>query len=72
MLTPSGILQAVKQKLHFPEAFISKLCLEDLLRGHMGCVNRLAWNQEGDMLASCSDDRKASIKAGEVFRSNTS
>lgn len=27
-----------------------------VLAGHTGCVNRLAWNQDGSMLASASDD----------------
>lgn len=29
-------------------------------RGHHGCVNRLNWNESGSLLASGSDDRKAS------------
>lgn len=31
------------------------------LRGHMGCVNRLAWNQDGTYLASVSDDANIMI-----------
>lgn len=34
------------------------LTLEATLRGHRGCVNRLAWNEAGTLLASGSDDRR--------------
>jgi len=30
--------------------------LEETLHGHTGCVNRLAWNEDGTLLASGSDD----------------
>jgi WD and tetratricopeptide repeat-containing protein 1 len=39
-----------------PTAVARKLALECVLDGHNGCVNRLAWNMEGSMLASASDD----------------
>ena len=32
--------------------------MEAVLRGHTGCVNRLAWNEAGTLLASASDDRQ--------------
>ena len=35
--------------------------LESTLRGHSGCVNRLAWNDAGTLLASGSDDRRVSL-----------
>ncbi|KAK9863498.1 hypothetical protein WJX84_002533 [Apatococcus fuscideae] len=50
--------QAHKRRLHFPEVFARKLCTENTLRGHRGCVNRLAWNEEGTYLASGSDDKQ--------------
>ncbi|KAK9823623.1 hypothetical protein WJX72_004300 [[Myrmecia] bisecta] len=40
-----------------------KLERESELRGHSGCVNRLAWNLEGTWLASASDDRKVMLWA---------
>ena len=55
-------LQAVQRKLQFPASLIPQLCVQDVLRGHMGCVNRLAWNEEGSLLASGSDDRQASFE----------
>jgi WD40 repeat protein len=37
-----------------------KLTLEASLHGHQGCVNRLAWNEDGSLLASASDDCQVS------------
>jgi WD and tetratricopeptide repeat-containing protein 1 len=37
-----------------------KLALEACLQGHQGCVNRLAWNEDGSLLASASDDCQVS------------
>ncbi|EIE23488.1 WD40 repeat-like protein, partial [Coccomyxa subellipsoidea C-169] len=42
----------------FNETFARKLSVENVLQGHEGCVNRLAWNEEGTLLASGSDDRR--------------
>lgn len=39
-----------------PEALARKLDNATVLNGHTGCVNRLAWNQDGSLLASASDD----------------
>ena len=35
---------------------IHSLAFDQLLEGHAGCVNRLAWNQSATLLASGSDD----------------
>jgi WD40 repeat protein len=37
-------------------ALARKLSLDAVLHGHAGCVNRLAWSEAGDLLASASDD----------------
>jgi len=50
-------LQA-RRKLLFTEPLARTLGLEATLRGHRGCVNRLAWSQDGTLLASGSDDRQ--------------
>jgi hypothetical protein len=42
----------------FTEPLARTLGLEATLRGHRGCVNRLAWSQDGTLLASGSDDRQ--------------
>lgn len=41
---------------NLPEALAKKLGVSAVLSGHTGCVNRLAWNQDGSLLASASDD----------------
>eukprot|EP00889_Picochlorum_renovo_P000891 jgi/Picre1/27921/NNA_000883.t1 len=40
---------------------VRRFGLTGRLRGHMGCVNRLAWNQDGTYLASVSDDANLMI-----------
>ena len=47
-----------RRKLLFTEPLARTLGLEATLRGHRGCVNRLAWSQDGTLLASGSDDRQ--------------
>jgi len=50
-----------RRGLHFPESMARRLVLEGELLGHQGCVNRLAWNASGSMLASASDDRQVML-----------
>ena len=54
-----GKLLQARRKLLFTEPLARTLGLEATLRGHRGCVNRLAWSQDGTLLASGSDDRQA-------------
>lgn len=49
-------LDAMQDAQGWSDFTVRKLALEDVLRGHQGCVNRLAWNQTGTLLASASDD----------------
>jgi WD40 repeat protein len=42
----------------FDRFLLQSLRRTDVLEGHDGCVNRLAWNESGSMLASASDDLK--------------
>eukprot|EP01083_Nonionella_stella_P090061 251589_1 len=37
-------------------ALVERLAVSQVLSGHEGCVNRLAWNSQGTLLASVSDD----------------
>ncbi len=48
----------MQEASRFNETFARKLSVENVLQGHEGCVNRLAWNEEGTLLASGSDDRR--------------
>lgn len=50
--------QRDRNRFHFTETLARKLCLDEVLEGHAGCVNRLCWNETGDLLASGSDDRQ--------------
>ncbi len=50
--------QALLQQLHFSLEAAKRLTREDELHGHEGCVNRMAWNEDGTHLVSGSDDRK--------------
>lgn len=62
-------VQAVQRALRFPKCFVQRLRIEEVLVGHTGCVNRLAWNQDGTVLASGSDDRQASFET-DPFTAN--
>ncbi|EFN53955.1 hypothetical protein CHLNCDRAFT_136223 [Chlorella variabilis] len=53
--------RAAQRAMHFTESAARRLSVEALLRGHQGCVNRLAWNESGSLLASGSDDRKVML-----------
>ncbi|GFR41420.1 hypothetical protein Agub_g2104, partial [Astrephomene gubernaculifera] len=50
-----------QRSLHFPAHYAGKLKVEHTYQGHSGCVNRLAWNADGSLLVSGSDDRRAII-----------
>ncbi|GLI68626.1 hypothetical protein VaNZ11_013104 [Volvox africanus] len=52
---------AFERSLHFPVHFADKLSIARVYEGHNGCVNRLAWNADGSLLVSGSDDRRAII-----------
>ncbi|KAH6781188.1 transducin family protein / WD-40 repeat family protein [Perilla frutescens var. hirtella] len=42
-------------------SLVRRLSLERELEGHRGCVNAIAWNSEGTMLISGSDDTRVNI-----------
>ncbi|XP_011074226.1 WD and tetratricopeptide repeats protein 1 [Sesamum indicum] len=42
-------------------SLVRRLSLERELEGHHGCVNAIAWNSEGSMLISGSDDTRLNI-----------
>lgn len=47
--------------LYIGESLLNKLNLETELEGHTGCVNCLNWSENGNLLASGSDDTKVII-----------
>lgn len=53
--------QAYVRGLHFSPALAERLEVAAVLKGHAGCVNRLAWNEEGDVLVSGSDDKQVCV-----------
>ncbi|XP_057773219.1 LOW QUALITY PROTEIN: protein ALTERED SEED GERMINATION 2 [Salvia miltiorrhiza] len=42
-------------------SLVRRLSLERELEGHRGCVNAIAWNSEGSMLISGSDDTRVNV-----------
>src|SRR3954453_2929024 len=57
-----SINQSINQTvLSTHQSMLENLSFERLLTGHEGCINRLAFNQSGSLLASGSDDCTVSI-----------
>lgn len=57
-----------RRTLRFDEGLARKLALDTTLYGHAGCVNRLSFNEEGTLLASCSDDCQVGCSSGRWRR----
>lgn len=53
---PYGRPHGMDNILYGHQAFIQRLQCDNVLEGHLGCVNHLCWNQTGTLLASGSDD----------------
>lgn len=51
----------IKNRLQAASQFIDRLELEAILEGHNGCVNCLEWTENGQRLASVSDDQHIMI-----------
>lgn len=51
----------IRNRLHAASQFIDRLELEATLEGHNGCVNGLEWSENGQYLASVSDDQHLMI-----------
>ena len=47
-----------REALGFTSTWAKKLISVKRLTGHEGCVNRLAWSEDGSFLASGSDDKQ--------------
>jgi WD40 repeat protein len=62
-LTVAVLLHLIQgHALHLSEGLARKLAVEAVLDGHDGCVNRLAWNEDGSMLATASDDCQVGLQ----------
>ena len=48
--------QSLQRHAQSHRALVERLAFDCDLRGHQGCVNRLAWSEDGSHLASGSDD----------------
>ncbi|XP_027353621.1 WD and tetratricopeptide repeats protein 1 isoform X2 [Abrus precatorius] len=48
-------------RLQTHSSLIRRLCQERELEGHLGCVNAVAWNSQGSLLISGSDDTRINI-----------
>jgi WD domain, G-beta repeat len=55
---PTGKQRRLNSSLPFS---VDNLGLVNTLVGHNGCVNRIAWSQDGAYLASCSDDLRVCV-----------
>ncbi|XWS21435.1 hypothetical protein CRYUN_Cryun30bG0054400 [Craigia yunnanensis] len=53
--------QNVDHSLQMHSSLIRRLSLEQELEGHQGCVNAVAWNSNGSLLISGSDDARINI-----------
>ncbi|KAL3504844.1 hypothetical protein ACH5RR_034685 [Cinchona calisaya] len=51
----------INHSLQVHSSLLRRLSLERELEGHQGCVNTLAWNSEGSLLVSGSDDTQINI-----------
>ncbi|KAL8162383.1 hypothetical protein V2J09_013872 [Rumex salicifolius] len=50
-----------KHSLQMHSSLIKRLALDEALEGHTGCVNTIAWNSQGSLLISGSDDQSVNI-----------
>ncbi|PUZ42476.1 hypothetical protein GQ55_9G585700 [Panicum hallii var. hallii] len=51
----------IRKRVQFHSSLVQKLALEKEMEGHIGCVNAIAWNSNGSLLISGSDDTKINI-----------
>lgn len=51
----------MNHRLQAHSSLIRRLALENVLEGHNGCVNAIAWNSDGSLLLSGSDDTRVNI-----------
>ncbi|BBM97154.1 WD and tetratricopeptide repeats protein 1 [Marchantia polymorpha subsp. ruderalis] len=53
--------QHFMRSVQMHSSLVHRLEMDDVMEGHQGCVNTLAWNAKGSLLLSGSDDTKVNI-----------
>jgi hypothetical protein len=56
--------ERLTHELTFNTTWARSLRASDVLSGHGGCINRLAWSSDGAKLASGSDDKQVGAPRG--------
>ncbi|GMY06996.1 protein ALTERED SEED GERMINATION 2 isoform X1 [Fagus crenata] len=56
-----NVRQDVSHNFQMHSSLIRRLSLEKVMEGHQGCVNAVAWNSNGSLLISGSDDTRLNI-----------
>ncbi|XP_073143656.1 protein ALTERED SEED GERMINATION 2 isoform X4 [Henckelia pumila] len=56
-----GVHHDFNKDVQTHSSLLRRMSLESELKGHRGCVNALAWNSEGSLLVSGSDDTRLNI-----------
>ncbi|KAL5218581.1 hypothetical protein ABZP36_019265 [Zizania latifolia] len=51
----------INKRVQFHSSLVQRLALEKEMEGHIGCVNAIAWNSNGSLLISGSDDTRIGI-----------
>eukprot|EP00249_Psilotum_nudum_P013622 c24430_g1_i1 orf=253-2565(+) len=51
----------LRRTLRMHSSLVQRLSLDNVMEGHQGCVNALAWNADGSMLLSGSDDTQVNV-----------
>ncbi|KAF0911231.1 hypothetical protein E2562_007999 [Oryza meyeriana var. granulata] len=51
----------INKRVQFHSSLVQRLALEREMEGHLGCVNAIAWNSNGSLLLSGSDDTRIGI-----------
>ncbi|KAG6541712.1 hypothetical protein Mapa_016977 [Marchantia paleacea] len=53
--------QHFMRSVQMHSSLVHRLDMDNIMEGHQGCVNALAWNAKGSLLLSGSDDTKVNI-----------
>ncbi|KAG0485173.1 hypothetical protein HPP92_009252 [Vanilla planifolia] len=51
----------MNRHLQMHSSLVQRLTLDEVMEGHLGCVNAISWNSTGSLLISGSDDTRVNI-----------